>query len=64
MSPATLMQVQHGNSFEMSSLLVSLLIGVGFNAYVCSGYATQDVSTNNMQRTACPDDLEDTEVIT
>ena len=42
-----------GNCFEHSTLLVSLLIGAGYDAYVVHGYATRDicygeVSTNQI----------------
>lgn len=39
------MDYQHGNSFDMSILLVSLLRGAGYNAYCVSGYATKKLTT-------------------
>ena len=38
-SPATVMDWQAGDSFDCAQLLCSLLLGVGYDAYVVSGYA-------------------------
>lgn len=38
-SPQTVLEWQAGDCFELSILLASLLIGAGYNAYVCIGYA-------------------------
>lgn len=43
-----------GNSFEMATLLASILIGFGFPAMVVSGYATREVTTNDQRRVKCP----------
>lgn len=47
-----------GHAFELSSVLVSLLIGQGYDAYVVSGYAnvllTQVESSRNYLRYECP----------
>ncbi|KAJ3320817.1 hypothetical protein HDV06_004828 [Boothiomyces sp. JEL0866] len=43
-SPTYTVALQSGNSFDMATLLVSLLIGVGYDAYVVSGYATKSVT--------------------
>ncbi|KAL7020012.1 hypothetical protein ACKWTF_011343 [Chironomus riparius] len=43
-----------GNSFEMATLLCSILIGFGFPAMVVSGYATREVTTNDQRRVKCP----------
>lgn len=54
-SPDTLLRRRRkGNSFEMATLLCSLLIGNGFRAMVVSGYATREVVNNNQERVACP----------
>jgi hypothetical protein len=37
--------MQQGNAFDIAILLVSLLIGVGYDAYVVSGYASKSVTT-------------------
>lgn len=36
--------MQEGNCFDFSILLTSLLRGVGYDAYVVSGYATKDIA--------------------
>lgn len=38
----------------MATLLCSLLIGHGFDAYVVSGYAMREVTRNNQYRVVCP----------
>lgn len=53
-SPDTLLRRRKGNSFEMATLLCSLLIGNGFRAMVVSGYATREVVNNNQERVVCP----------
>lgn len=57
-SPATALEWQVGNCIEMSLVLVSFLIGAGFNAYVVVGTATKAVclsdQTNAMWEGALP----------
>jgi len=43
-SPTFTLEKQVGNCFECATLLVSLLRGVGYDAYIVSGYATADVT--------------------
>ncbi|KAJ3112094.1 hypothetical protein HK100_002455 [Physocladia obscura] len=43
-SPTYTLKLQCGNCFDYSVLLVSLLRGFGYDAYVVSGYATQDIT--------------------
>ncbi|KAJ3291052.1 hypothetical protein HDU79_002720 [Rhizoclosmatium sp. JEL0117] len=43
-SPTYTLKVQSGNCFDYSVLLVSLLRGFGYDAYVVSGYATRDIT--------------------
>ncbi|ORX87803.1 hypothetical protein BCR32DRAFT_264039 [Anaeromyces robustus] len=43
-SPTFTLEKQVGNCFECATLLVSLLRGVGYDAYVVSGYAIADVT--------------------
>lgn len=45
---------QKGNCFDYSQLLVSLLIGAGYDAYVVAGYATREVCNMDQSRTICP----------
>ncbi|XP_055851877.1 coiled-coil domain-containing protein lobo [Episyrphus balteatus] len=59
-SPTTLLRRRCGNSFEMATLLCSMLIGAGFPALVVSGSAKRD-TVNNDQRNvkySLPDDQE------
>ncbi|GAB0087511.1 Coiled-coil domain-containing protein lobo [Sergentomyia squamirostris] len=53
-SPDTLLRRRRGNSFEMATLLCSLLLGSGYRAFVVSGYASREVTTNNQSRVTCP----------
>ncbi|KAI8610112.1 hypothetical protein BC830DRAFT_1147299 [Chytriomyces sp. MP71] len=50
-SPTYTLKVQCGNCFDYSVLLVSLLRGFGYDAYVVSGYATRDITTLDETRT-------------
>ncbi|KAJ3026471.1 UNVERIFIED_CONTAM: hypothetical protein HDU68_005603 [Siphonaria sp. JEL0065] len=43
-SPTYTLKVQCGNCFDYSVLLVSLLRGFGYDAYVVSGYASRDIT--------------------
>ena len=54
MSPATVLRLQQGHCFEYSTVLVSLLIGVGYDAYVVSGYATKEMCFMDETRETCP----------
>lgn len=53
-SPTLVLKQQHGNCFDYSILLCSLLIGVGYDAYCVCGYATQDVTQHILIRKTCP----------
>lgn len=41
--------MQTANCFELSTLLVSFLIGCGYNAFVVQGYATENVCNNDLR---------------
>lgn len=41
--------MQTANCFELSTLLVSFLIGCGYNAFVVQGYATESVCNNDLR---------------
>ena len=43
-----------GDSFDLSMALCSLLIGVGYDAYVCMGYAPKELTENDQTRDTCP----------
>ncbi|KAM3877116.1 dynein regulatory complex subunit 7-like [Diretmus argenteus] len=42
-SPTLVLQSQRGTCFDFSTLLCSLLLGAGYNAYCVSGYATKQM---------------------
>lgn len=54
MSPSTLLKRRRGNSFEMATLLCSMLIGAGFPAVVVSGVARADIVENNQRNVPYP----------
>lgn len=51
-SPSYTLKIQSGNCFDMSILLVSLLRGVGYDAYVVSGYGSHSITTMNQTKTS------------
>ncbi|XP_046490335.1 dynein regulatory complex subunit 7 isoform X1 [Neodiprion pinetum] len=53
-SPTWVLHRQKGNSFEFSTVLTSLLLGQGYNAYVVSGYASREQVSYNCTRKVCP----------
>jgi len=57
-SPASTLATQRGDCFDISTLLVSLLVGAGYNAYCVCGYATKNVTLNNQTVRACPEAIE------
>ena len=54
LSPSTVLKGQKGNCFEYSTLLCSLLIGAGYDAYVVSGYASRETCLMDETREVCP----------
>ncbi|KAH8417308.1 hypothetical protein KR222_008691 [Zaprionus bogoriensis] len=62
-SPDTLLRKRHGNSFEMATLLVSMLIGAGHPAMVVSGVAREDTILNDQQNVPYPFEIEKEEVV-
>jgi len=54
LSPTTIIKRQKGNCFEYSTLLCSLLIGAGYDAYVVSGYANRETCLMDEAREICP----------
>ena len=61
-SPSTTLALQKGTCFEYSCLLASLLIGLGYNAYVVSGYALKEVCLVDQSFDLCPLLKEEAEV--
>lgn len=53
-APATVLKRQKGNVFECATILCSLLVGVGYDAYVVSGYATREACMADETREDCP----------
>ena len=53
-SPQSTLAFQAGDSFDMSVLLASILIGAGFDAYVIVGYAPPEVVHNDQSKGICP----------
>ncbi|XP_022244668.1 dynein regulatory complex subunit 7-like isoform X1 [Limulus polyphemus] len=60
-SPWYLLKCREGNSLDYSILLCSLLLGVGYDAYVVCGYATKEVCLMDTSMKNCPY-LQDDEV--
>ena len=46
--------MQGGDCFDMSTVLCSLLLGAGFDAYVVTGYAPVAVTTSDQTGATCP----------
>ncbi|XP_028050974.2 dynein regulatory complex subunit 7 [Monomorium pharaonis] len=53
-SPTWMLDFQKGNSFECATLLTSLLLGQGYNAFVVSGYASREQVLCDVSRRTCP----------
>lgn len=53
-SPANVLSWQEGDSFDFAIALCSLLIGVGYDAYVCYGTAPKEITTKNESLMDCP----------
>lgn len=58
-SPTMTLDTQKGDSFDISILLASILLGGGYNAYVCYGTAHKDVANRITRKTTF--DLENIE---
>ncbi|CAH2045013.1 unnamed protein product, partial [Iphiclides podalirius] len=54
MSPYTAIVRRSGNPFELAHVLVSWLLGAGYDAYVAVGCAVRDVCMAIRYRTECP----------
>ncbi|KAM9192373.1 dynein regulatory complex subunit 7 isoform 1-T1 [Dugong dugon] len=62
-SSTTVLKYQKGNCFDFSTLLCSMLIGSGYDAYCVSGYASQDLCLMDLTREVCPLTMKVKEVI-
>lgn len=54
LSPQSTLAFQAGDSLDMATLLVSILAGAGFDAYVVVGYAPPEVVRNDQSAAVCP----------
>ncbi|KAM5207902.1 dynein regulatory complex subunit 7 isoform 2-T7 [Hipposideros larvatus] len=53
-SSTTVIKYQKGNCFDFSTLLCSMLIGSGYDAYCVNGYGSQDLCHMDLTREVCP----------
>jgi hypothetical protein len=53
-SPHSVLTWQAGDAFDCASLLASLLLGAGFDAYVVVGYAPKATALADQSRDPCP----------
>ena len=53
-SSTTVLTYQKGNCFDFSTLLCSLLIGSGYDAYCVNGYGSKDLCLMDLTRELCP----------
>lgn len=53
-SPMSTLAFQAGDTIDMATLLVSMLTGVGYDAYVVMGYAPPDIVMNDQSLATCP----------
>ncbi|KAL4859287.1 Dynein regulatory complex subunit 7 [Chlorella vulgaris] len=53
-SPASLLDWQAGDSFDLATLACSLLLGAGYSAFVVVGYTSKQVALGDQSRSICP----------
>ncbi|KAG8524304.1 Dynein regulatory complex subunit 7 [Galemys pyrenaicus] len=53
-SSTTVLKYQKGNCFDFSTLLCSLLIGSGYDAYCVNGYGSKGLCHMDLTREVCP----------
>ncbi|XP_008066210.1 dynein regulatory complex subunit 7 isoform X2 [Carlito syrichta] len=53
-SSTTVLKYQKGNCFDFSTLLCSMLIGAGYDAYCVNGYGSQDLCLMDLTWEVCP----------
>lgn len=49
-----MLKCQKGNCFDFSTLLCSMLIGAGYDAYCVNGYGSLDLCHMDLTREVCP----------
>ena len=62
-APDNVVKWQIGDSFDLSIVLVSLLIGAGYNAYVVYGKAPRFITSKDETRLAPPEIPDDIKII-
>ncbi|XP_045298851.1 dynein regulatory complex subunit 7 isoform X1 [Leopardus geoffroyi] len=62
-SPTTVLKYQEGNCFDFSTLLCSMLLGAGYDAYCVNGYGSQDMCQMDLTRDVCPLTVKHQEVV-
>ena len=62
-SPENVLLWQIGDSFDISIVLCSLLIGAGYNAYVVYGKAPRAITTKDESNLSCPHLQDDIKII-
>ncbi|XP_025745063.1 dynein regulatory complex subunit 7 isoform X2 [Callorhinus ursinus] len=62
-SSTTVLKHQKGNCFDFSTLLCSLLIGAGYDAYCINGYGSRDLCQMDLTRDVCPLTMKHKEVV-
>jgi len=62
-APDNVVKWQIGDSFDLSIVLVSLLIGAGYNAYVVYGKAPRFITSKDETRLAPPEMIDDIKII-
>ncbi|XP_004690301.1 PREDICTED: dynein regulatory complex subunit 7 [Condylura cristata] len=53
-SSTTVLKYQKGNCFDFSTLLCSMLLGSGYDAYCVNGYGSKDLCHMDLTREVCP----------
>ncbi|XP_012927064.1 dynein regulatory complex subunit 7 isoform X5 [Heterocephalus glaber] len=53
-SSTTVLKHQKGNCFDFSTLLCSMLLGAGYDAYCVNGYGSQALCNMDLTREVCP----------
>ncbi|XP_066874617.1 dynein regulatory complex subunit 7 isoform X4 [Kogia breviceps] len=62
-SSTMVLQYQEGNCFDFSTLLCSMLIGTGYDAYCVYGYGSRDLCHMDLTREVCPLTMKPKEVV-
>ncbi|XP_008833102.1 dynein regulatory complex subunit 7 isoform X1 [Nannospalax galili] len=62
-SSTTVLKRQKGNCFDFSTLLCSMLIGSGYDAYCVNGYGSLDLCLMDLTREVCPLTVKAKEVV-